>query len=717
MMSPRKRLTCLLVLILSMLVACGPGDGPVSGTAEPPSDAVEAESSRDGVFTIGADGQRRILPSPQETLLGVGEGVDVDADGRAILRFADLLTVEVLRDGGLTLQELSADEQSAFVSVLQNGGALINDFNAEEEIDRRFTVQTEFAEVTAIGSKFLVVREANTPLEWVVGLDSIEKEGDVMVSASGEAKHIMNGLARWVAPVGPPSAGIEADMGSVEEWIASARRGALQPEIGEILWSPADVIASTGSLTRLPETGQPFELGGVELTLDPQGLFGNPTYGLADCNDDGIRDITMQAGRLHMDFRQLTSRVRALDVTVINRGQANSGSLQVLDPGEEEINRVQLTVGPGEAEILSLRSEPGQPYHYAELAMGNGCFLGFSLTPPLASGDPGPPRSAVDSVLPEGGVEVPTPETPLCTVTSPALNLRDGPGLVYAPPLQALQNGAQLEPLTQSPDGEWIEVRVQATGQRGWVSADSQFVSCNIDPAALPVAETLPATPTPKSYSAPVLAEPTHETTTYQLPVTLKWKWDGTLGPNEYFDVRVWFGGQAKVGIGLTKEPVFRIEASHPIWRFGPGWYHWKIVVVEARNGQVARELSPHSQERAFRWVRGQPDLVVRKLEDPEIVYSQSGYEMNMTFTVANVGESPAGAFDVVVTAETGEELQTVRVDGLAPGEAKTVTKTMSLPSGNCFNPDCTICIILDSGQDVGESNEGNNRECTVIVG
>jgi hypothetical protein len=353
--------------------------------------SVETEANRDNVFTV-RQGNRQALPAPQQTFLQVGDSVDVDQTGRAILRFGDLLAAELVRDGELVLQELSLEEQSAFVTVLQNGGALINDFNPQQEIERRFIVQTEFAVITATGTRFIVVREANSPLEWVVGLDA--QEGDLEVTAEGTTKPVPTGTARWIAPIGVPSAGISADMGNVQGWIDSSRRGAPQPELGDVVWPLADILADTTALEELPPPGEPFELGSsdqgaVTLMLDPSAY----SYDLQDCNGDGIRDIVIQSGKLHMDFRTVLARVRALDVTVINYDQPGGGSLRVLDPGRAEIASQPLGVGPGQGQILSMRSD--QPYHYAELDMTNGCFLGFSLTPPTPAGAPGAPRPAV----------------------------------------------------------------------------------------------------------------------------------------------------------------------------------------------------------------------------------------------------------------------------------------------------------------------------------
>jgi hypothetical protein len=425
-MKRRNNLAYLLVPVLVILIACGLGINPEPTSPPPPTEAptaqptsavtpevetgaantVEAEADRDTVFTV-RQGSRQALPAAQQSFLEVGDGVDVDETGRAILRFGDLLTVELLRDGNLVLQELAADEGSAFVSVLQNGGILLNDFNPQQEINRRLTVQTEFAVITATGTRFIVTREPNSPLEWVVSLDAAAE--DLSVSAEGVTKQVATGVARWIAPIDEPSAGISANMANVQTWLDGVQRGVPQPPLGEVVWGPADMLVDTAALAEPPLPGQPFDLGSsdqgvVRLTLDPAGAG----YDLRDCNGDGIRDLVLQAGTLHMDFRPVLARVRALDVTVINLDQPGGGILRVLDPGRGEIASQRLAAGYGQGQVLSMRSD--QPYHYAVLEMQAGCFLGLSLTPPSPDGTPGAPRPAVENwraAVITGGTEGP----------------------------------------------------------------------------------------------------------------------------------------------------------------------------------------------------------------------------------------------------------------------------------------------------------------------
>lgn len=89
-----------------------------------------------------------------------------------------------------------------------------------------------------------------------------------------------------------------------------------------------------------------------------------------------------------------------------------------------------------------------------------------------------------------------------------------------------------------------------------------------------------------------------------------------------------------------------------------------------------------------------------------------------VTFTIANTAKVNAGAFDIRVVADP---LQSVVVNLSVPnglGAGKTATFTISTPpGGNCFDPDCTICITVDSNNTVSESDETNNQLCRTPIG
>ncbi len=446
----------LLAGIVLTLAACARA-APTPLTVKPPAAvAARAEARHDRVETVDRAGLRSPLAPLEERNLTVGEGVDVDATGSAILKFADLLLVEVLRDGELQVRQFVQDDSSALIDFSVATGVVVGDFNPREAINRRLTITTDFVRVDVAGTRFLLARERETPLWWVVGLDA--RADHLQVTTAGVTKTVLTNQARWMAPIGEPSAGIAADMENVQRWLETVRAGGEQPELGEVLWPQADAIATTQPLEALPPAGQPFTLEGVVLTLDPEGLFGAPYYALEDCNGDGSRDIVMVGGRLHFDFRPVPARVRALDVTLWNRSGPGQGRLLVFDPAREPVNQQPVTVGVGQAEVLSLRSEPGRPYHYATLELADGCFLGFSLTPPQADGRPGPPRPAVIMVTPEA-IATPTftPKpmpTATPTPTPPAIRPKDQ-GLMEALPVAGI-GGYDVDIVLDGSVKDWL---------------------------------------------------------------------------------------------------------------------------------------------------------------------------------------------------------------------------------------------------------------------
>ena len=113
-------------------------------------------------------------------------------------------------------------------------------------------------------------------------------------------------------------------------------------------------------------------------------------------------------------------------------------------------------------------------------------------------------------------------------------------------------------------------------------------------------------------------------------------------------------------------------------------------------------------------------ELTVLSLDPPVVncgVVAAGLCTTTVTFTIANTGTVDAGPFKVLVQADPGLAQQgTVSVVSLAAGA--TTTLTITLPAGgNCFDSDCTICITVDSDNEVIESNEGNNYYCETTIG
>jgi hypothetical protein len=372
------------LLVIGLLTACTPNNiplGPNESIQTKPDNTVEIEAAREGIFTIKG-GELQPLPLSQRVTLDPSQEVRVDEKGRAFLHFGEFATIEMLQTSQIQIQQFSIKDQVAEINLFQNGGVIIVELTQAKEIEPRLTLQTAYATINAANTRFAVIHEANNPLEWIVGLAA--EDDDLQVTANGVTKAIVGGQARWVAPLGEPGPVISASQ-NAEVWLNGARNNSPQLELGEVLLAPANLLVDTGAMTRLPSPGEPFEIrrdvqGSTKLRLDPQGIFGSPIYTLEDCNGDGLQDIAVQNGVLSLDFREMLGRVHAVDVTILNRDKPGNGSLQGFDPAGVEIGRQQLEVEPGLIQTLSLRAE--QRYYEAKLVLGNGCFLGFSLTPP-----------------------------------------------------------------------------------------------------------------------------------------------------------------------------------------------------------------------------------------------------------------------------------------------------------------------------------------------
>jgi hypothetical protein len=145
---------------------------------------------------------------------------------------------------------------------------------------------------------------------------------------------------------------------------------------------------------------------------------------------------------------------------------------------------------------------------------GQQTALSEGLTSAAPASVPQQPQAteALSDLEPTAPVEAPTvnsttpPEAtattgPRCTVLQD-LNFRTGPGTAYNPPISTFQANMEVIPIAYQPvgipGGSWVQVENPANQQKGWVSAGSQYVSCNIDLTTLPqVTVAPPPTPIP----------------------------------------------------------------------------------------------------------------------------------------------------------------------------------------------------------------------------
>jgi hypothetical protein len=135
------------------------------------------------------------------------------------------------------------------------------------------------------------------------------------------------------------------------------------------------------------------------------------------------------------------------------------------------------------------------------------------------------------------------PVTGTCTVLT-GLNLRPGPGTAYNPPLAALGANTRLVPLayspTGNPGGQWLQVRLDATNQIGWVSAGAQYVACDVSFASLPATTNLPPVPVAATREVPTATvAPTATVVVAKLPILENDPGSGSNYPEEDVIVNV----------------------------------------------------------------------------------------------------------------------------------------------------------------------------------
>ena len=101
----------------------------------------------------------------------------------------------------------------------------------------------------------------------------------------------------------------------------------------------------------------------------------------------------------------------------------------------------------------------------------------------------------------------PTPAAFCSTLVN--LKIRSGPGTAYEPPITAVGPDTRLIPFGFNsvgiPGGSWVLVSSEDGAITGWVSASSDFLTCNIDLTTLPPVQVAPPPPTstPKPTNTP----------------------------------------------------------------------------------------------------------------------------------------------------------------------------------------------------------------------
>ena len=119
------------------------------------------------------------------------------------------------------------------------------------------------------------------------------------------------------------------------------------------------------------------------------------------------------------------------------------------------------------------------------------------------------------------------------------------------------------------------------------------------------------------------------------------------------------------------------------------------------------------------RVVNPRPDLMVTIPNTRTLVSCPTGSGSCITtrdFVVTNAGSANVTtAFDVLIQADPAQKT-TITVPALAAGASLTLTASLG-PDGNCYDPDCTVSVTVDSANVIVESNETNNTATRTDLG
>jgi hypothetical protein len=112
-------------------------------------------------------------------------------------------------------------------------------------------------------------------------------------------------------------------------------------------------------------------------------------------------------------------------------------------------------------------------------------------------------------------------------------------------------------------------------------------------------------------------------------------------------------------------------------------------------------------------------DLTVREITRPtgECPDGPGSCVFQSNVTIANIGSADAGPFDGVTVFDPQQSVVVPQAfGGLAAGDVQTFTVTTPRMD-NCFDPDCTVCAVVDTLNAITESSETNNKLCKTFAG
>lgn len=199
----------VLIGLFVLLSQCCPPCLPTQGD-------LRAKSAK--VSWTPANQSARTVSVGEHVSVGVGDSIDVDASGLAVLEFPDLLAVEIYRDSTLRVRETSSQGSSLLIDLYLTLGSIFA--STEPNARSRLRVATGSATVESLTTEFLVLVDPGTQAT-TVAVD----DGQVQVSGAGQTVTVQANHYTVVSPGQPPSPPESLSSGTFVEWLETLRGG------------------------------------------------------------------------------------------------------------------------------------------------------------------------------------------------------------------------------------------------------------------------------------------------------------------------------------------------------------------------------------------------------------------------------------------------------------------------------------------------------------
>ena len=198
--------------------------------------------------------------------------------------------------------------------------------------------------------------------------------------------------------------------------------------------------------------------------------------------------------------------------------------------------------------------------------------------------------------LPSGSARPTLAPTPTATLT-PAPSATPTPSYTARPTLTLSPSATPTLPPSPTPEPTATQTR---TATPSPLPTETSTVAARPAKPTPSPTRTPTVTPSPGLvYPAPVLLQPEDVVFLSQYLDTtyiMRWKWDGSLQADEWFDVRIWQEGRSHHGVAWTKKP----EYVYDICLKGNGNFFWSIAVIRGHDDQWLADLSPGAVPRRF---------------------------------------------------------------------------------------------------------------------